>query len=90
MSNDFNRRLATLNALLELDEAVAKDDLKTAQDCRDKRLILALDLFIADRRRHNALQQLFDVSGRWVRGVGSADRVREALKRAIPLFDIEG
>jgi hypothetical protein len=87
MSNDLNRRLATLNVLLELDEAVAKDELKAAQDCRDKRLILALDLFIADRKRHNALQQIFDVSGRWLRGLGSADTVREALKRAIPHFE---
>ena len=47
MSDDLNKRLATLNALLELKEAVAQDDLKAAQDCRDKRLILALDLFSA-------------------------------------------
>ena len=87
MPNDLNRRLATLNVLLELDEAIAKDDLKAAQDCRDKRLILTLDLFIADRKRHHALQQLFDASGRWLRGLGSADTVREALKRAIPLFE---
>jgi hypothetical protein len=87
MSDDLNFRLATLTALLELDEAVTKDDLKAAQDCRDKRLILALDLFSADRKRREALQQLFDLTGRWVSGVGSADLVREALKRAIPLFE---
>jgi hypothetical protein len=87
MSNDINRRLATLGALLELKEAVAQGDLKAAQACRDKRLILAVDLFIGDRKRHDALQQLFDESGRWVRGNGSADKVREALKRAIPLFE---
>jgi hypothetical protein len=77
-------RLATLNALLELKEAVAQDDLKAARHCRDKRLILALDLFSADRKRHEALQQ---VTGGWVRGVGSANTVREAIKRAIPLFE---
>jgi len=87
MSDDLNKRLATLNALLELKEAVAQDDLKAAQDCRDKRLILALDLFSADRKRHDALQQVFDVTGGWVRGVGRANTVREALKRAIPLFE---
>jgi len=54
MSDDLNKRLATLNALLELKEAVAQDDLKAAQDCRDKRLTLALDLFSADRKRHDA------------------------------------
>jgi len=87
MSDDLNKRLATLNALLELKEAVAQDDLKGAQECRDKRLILALDLFSADRKRRDALQQVFDVSGRWVRGIGSAEEVREALKSAIPLFE---
>jgi hypothetical protein len=83
MSNDINRRLATLGVLLELREA----DSKSAQVCRDKRLILAVNLFIGDRKRHDALQQLFDESGRWVRGSVSAYKVREALKRAIPLFE---
>jgi hypothetical protein len=87
MSDEINKRLATFHALLDLKEAVAQDDLKAAQECRDKRLILALDLFSADRKRRDALQQVFDVSGRWVRGIGSADKVREALKSAIPLFE---
>ena len=85
MSDDLNLRLATLTALLELNEAVSKDDLKAAQDCRDKRLILALDLFSADRKRREALQQLFDLTGKWVSGVGWCRL--EALKRAIPLFE---
>src|SRR5947209_18488839 len=50
MSDDLNLRLATLTALLELNEALSKDDLKAAQDCRDKRLILALDLFSCAQR----------------------------------------
>ena len=87
MSDDLNKRLATLTALLEMNEAVIKGDLIAAQDCRDKRLILALELFSTDRKRRDALQRLFDVSGRWVRGVGSTDTVREALERAIPLFE---
>ena len=86
MSDEVGKQLATLGALLELKEAVAQGDLKAAQECHDKRLILAVDLFIGDWERRDALQQLFDVSGRWVRGSGSADKVREALKRAIPLF----
>src|SRR5262249_16449644 len=86
MSNDINRRLATLGALLELTEAVAQDDLKAVQACRDRRLILPVGLFIGDRKLHDGLQQLFDESGRWVRGSGSAYKVREALKRAIPLI----
>jgi hypothetical protein len=28
---------------------------------------LALELFSADRKRHGALEQVWDVSGRWVR-----------------------
>ena len=87
MSDELNKRLATFHALLELKEAVAQDDLKAAQECRDKRLILALDLFSGDRKRRDALQQVFDVSGRWVRGTGRADKVREALKSAFPLFE---
>ena len=87
MSDELNKRLATFHALLELKEAVAQDDLKAVQACRDKRLILTVGLFIGDRKRHDALQQLFDESGRWMRGNGSADKVREALKRAIPLFE---
>jgi hypothetical protein len=87
MSDDLNKRLATLNALLELKEAVAQDDLKAARECRDKRVILALDLFSGDRKRREALQQVFDVGGRWVCGLGNANTVVEALKRAIPLFE---
>jgi len=87
MSDEVGKRLATLGALLELKEALAQGDLKAAQVCRDKRLILAVDLFIGDGKRHDALQQLFDESGRWVRGSGSDYKVGEALKRAIPLFE---
>jgi hypothetical protein len=86
MTDIANMRLATLSALLDFEDAVARDDLKAAQECREKRLVLALGLFSADRKRLDALQQLFHVSGRWMRGVGSADTVREALKRAVPLF----
>src|SRR5262249_33285587 len=42
MSDEVGKRLATLGALLELKEALAQGDLKAAQACRDKRLILAL------------------------------------------------
>ena len=86
MTDITNKKLATLSALLDFEDAVARDDLKAAQECRDKRLVLALGLFSADRKRLGALQQLFHVSGRWVRGAGSADTVRGALKRTIPLF----
>jgi hypothetical protein len=36
MSDELNKRCATFHALLELKEAVAQDDLKAAQECRDK------------------------------------------------------
>jgi len=42
---------------------------------------------VQDRKRHDALQQVFDVTGGWARGLGSANTVVEALKRAIPLFE---
>jgi hypothetical protein len=80
------KRQATLMALLDLKDAVAQEDLKAARDCREKRLLLALDLFSADRKRHGALQQVWDASGRWLRHVDDAEPVREALKRAIPVF----
>jgi hypothetical protein len=87
MADNVYKQQATLMALLELQEAVDEDDLEAAQECREKRLLLALDMFSADRKRHQALQQVWDVSGRWVRHADDADPVREALKRAIPLFE---
>jgi hypothetical protein len=89
MPNDIKFRQATLLVLWELKDAVAQEDLKAAQECREKRLLLALDLFSADAKRHGALQQVWDASGRWVRHVGGTEPVREALKRAIPLFEHE-
>jgi hypothetical protein len=46
MSDEVGKRLATLGALLELKEALAQGDLKAAQACRDKRLILAVDFLL--------------------------------------------
>src|SRR5262249_16399977 len=37
--------------------------------------------------RELMVRQLFDMSGRWVSGSGSAVKVREALNRTIPLFE---
>jgi hypothetical protein len=87
MPDDTRLRQATLLALWDLQEAVDEDDLEAAQKCREKRLLLALELFSGDRKRHGALEQVWDVSGRWVRHVDDAEPVREALKRAIPLFE---
>ena len=87
MPDDIRLRQASLLALLELQEAVDEDDVEAAQQCREKRLLLTLELFSADRKRHEALQQVWDVSGRWVRHIDDAEPVREALKRAIPLFE---
>jgi len=83
---DTNKRLATLSALLDFQDAVARHDLKAAMECREKRLVLALGLFSADRKRLSALQHLFHVSGRRGRGIDSANTLREALERAFPLF----
>ena len=87
MPDEIRLRQATLLALLELQEAVDQDDVEAAQQCREKRLLLTLELFSAHRKRHEALQQVWDVSGRWVRYVHDADMVREAPRRAIPLFE---
>jgi hypothetical protein len=87
MPDDTRLRQATLLALSELQGAVDEDDVEAAQQCREKRLLLTLELFSADRKRHEALQQVWDVSGRWVRHVDHAEPLREALKRAIPLFE---
>jgi hypothetical protein len=45
MPDDLNLRLATLSALLELNEAVSEDDLKAAQDCEPSNDALAGGIF---------------------------------------------
>ena len=87
MPDEDGKRQAPLLALLDLKDAVARGDVEEARQGREKRLLLALELFSTDRKRHDALQQVWDVSGRWLRHVDNADMVREALRRAIPLFE---
>jgi hypothetical protein len=86
MPDDTRLRQAALLALWDLQEAVDEDDLEAAQKCREKRLLLALELFSADRKRHGALEQVWmSVEDGCV--TDDAEPVREALKRAIPLFE---
>ena len=87
MPDDDGKRQATLLALLDLKDAIARGDVEEARQGREKRLLMALELFSTDRKRHDALQQVWDASGRWLRHVDNADTVREALRRAIPLFE---
>ena len=87
MPDEDGKRQATLLALLDLKDAVARGDMEEARQGREKRLLMALELFSTDRKRHDALQQVWDVSGRWLRHVDNADMMREALRRAIPLFE---
>jgi hypothetical protein len=87
MPDEDGKRQATLLALLDLKDAVARGDVEEARQGREKRLLMALELFSTDRKRHDALQQVWDVSGRWLRHVDNADMMREALRRAIPLFE---
>ena len=87
MPDEDGKRQATLLALLDLKDAVARGDVEEARQGREKRLLMAVELFSTDRKRHDALQQVWDVSGRWLRHVDNADTVREALRRAIPLFE---
>ena len=84
MTDDINKRMATLLALLDLKEAVARDDVQAAREIREKRLIRMLDSFSADEGE--ALKQAWNTSGRWTRYVESADTVLEALECAIPQF----
>ena len=84
MTDDINKQMVTLLALLDLKDAVARDDVQAAREIREKRLIRVLDSFSADRGE--ALRQVWDTSGRWTRYVESADPVVEALERAIPHF----
>jgi hypothetical protein len=51
MADDTNKRMVTLLALLDLKEAVARDDVQAAREIREKRLIRVLDSFSADRGR---------------------------------------
>ena len=81
MTDDINKRMATLLALLDLKEAVARDDVQAAREIREKRLIRMLDSFSADEGE--ALKQAWNTSGRWTRYAESADTVLEALERAM-------
>ena len=85
MTDDTNKRMATLLALLDLKEVVPRDDVQAAREIREKRLIRMLDSFSAGEGE--ALKQVWDTSGRWTRYVESADPVLKALGRAIPLFE---
>jgi hypothetical protein len=84
MTDDINKQMVTLLALLDLKDAVARDDVQAAREIRETRLIRVLDSFSADQG--DALRQVWDISGRWTRYVESADPVVEALERAIPHF----
>jgi hypothetical protein len=84
MTDDINKHMVTLLALLDLKEAVARDDVQAAREIREKRLIRVLDSFSADRGE--SLRQVWNISGRWTRYVESAETVLEALERAIPHF----
>ena len=48
MTDDINKRMATLLALLDLNEVVARDDVQAAREIREKRLIRMLDSFSAN------------------------------------------
>ena len=60
MTDDINKRMATLLALLDLNEVVARDDVQAAREIREKRLIRMLDSFSADEGE--ALKQAWDTS----------------------------
>jgi hypothetical protein len=80
------KQFAVLTLLMDLKDAVAENDSKAVQDFRVARLVDALGGF--SESQDDALQQVFEISGRWVRRVDgiSADMVLDALKHAILLF----
>ena len=86
MPDEIRLREATLLALLELQEAVDQDDAEAAQQCREKRLLLTLELFSADRKRNEALQQVWEISGRWVRHVDDAEPGPRGAQARDPTF----
>jgi hypothetical protein len=45
ITDEVNKRMATLLALLDLKEVVARDDVQAAREIREKRLIRMLDSF---------------------------------------------
>ena len=67
MTDDINKQMVTLLALLDLKDAVARDDVQAAREIRETRLIRVLDSFSADQG--DALRQVWDISGRWTRYV---------------------
>ena len=80
MTDDINKRMATLLALLDLKEAVARDDVQAAREIREKRLIRMLDSFSADEGE--ALKQAWNTSGRWTRYVESANPWKHSNARS--------
>jgi hypothetical protein len=81
------KKRAVLYMLLNLKDAVAAGDLQEAQGFREKPLAVALTQFVADQNK--ALQRVYDVIGRWRRGVDGTTKndVLETINRAIRLFE---
>jgi hypothetical protein len=76
-----------------LDDAVRANDLKTAQYYRG-RLARAIEHAAKDdpaKSLHDALKELFEISGFWVRNVGTRQdakrHILELIDRIIPLLN---
>jgi hypothetical protein len=78
---------AVLYMLSNLKDAVAAGGMEEAQGFREKPLAAALNQFGADQNK--ALQRVYDLIGRWRRGVDGTTRndVLGAINRAIRLFE---
>jgi hypothetical protein len=87
---DIATKLAVLNLLLDFKDAAAGDDLKAAKDCYNFRLTRARGVSRLSADENEAVQRVFDLSGRWLRGsdgTTTAKMVQTAVNRAIALLD---
>ena len=88
--SDIITKLAVLNLLLDFKDAAAGDDLETAKHCYKFRLFRSRGVAKLSADENEAVQTVFDVSGRWVRGsdgTTNAKMVQTAVNRAIALLD---
>ena len=83
--SDIITKLAVLNLLLDFKDAAAGDDLEAAKDCYKFRLFRSRGVAKLSADEKDAVQAVFDVSGRWVRGsdgTTNAKMVQTPVNRA--------
>lgn len=91
MAYSSGNRLELYRFVEGLEDAVRNDDLTAAQHWR-QRLSFAVEPYAAaGEPLHDAVKQLFEISGKWVRGVGNRDetkhQINKLVERVIKLLD---